>query len=68
MRLIRLVEPACDCQTRLAAFRTEQEATEGMPLWGVGTTAQCECGRYYALAEDQREGLYWAQVAYREYA
>lgn len=32
----------------------------------VGTIAECDCGRQYRMADDQRDGRYWVSVPTRD--
>lgn len=54
MKLIKQVPARCKCYDKLDAFRKECQAK-----WSPGTIVRCDCGIYYTLAEDQRDGRYW---------
>lgn len=57
MKIVKEVPPPCGCHAKLEQFRQERGG-----VWGLGTTVQCDCGKYFELESAMRGEHYWKPI------
>jgi hypothetical protein len=58
MKTIHVAQSPCPCFRKLRDYTNGREE-----LLRIGSIVECDCGKRFVYAEDQRDGFYWRQVA-----